>query len=85
VAERLAECSEVQDAITSRRRQQLIGRRLHVLIDEPGVARSHLEAPDIDGVIRVPPTAPAGAWVDVLVTGAEGPDLEAEAFEEGVA
>jgi ribosomal protein S12 methylthiotransferase len=82
--ERLAECSELQDAITSRRRRELVGRRLRVLVDEPGVARSHMEAPEIDGVIRVPAAA-AGAWLDVVVTGAEGPDLEAERVLEGVA
>jgi hypothetical protein len=48
-----------------------------VLVDEPGIARSHMEAPEIDGVIRVA-GAPAGAWANVLVTGAEGPDLNAE-------
>ncbi len=84
-AERLSECSELQDGITSRRRRQLVGRRFRVLVDEPGVARSHMEAPEIDGVIRVPAAAPAGAWLDVVVTGAEGPDLEAERVLEGVA
>jgi ribosomal protein S12 methylthiotransferase len=76
-AERLAECSELQDAVTARRRRNLVGRRLRVLVDEPGIARSHMEAPEIDGVIRVA-GAPAGAWANVLVTGAEGPDLNAE-------
>jgi ribosomal protein S12 methylthiotransferase len=76
-AERLAECAELQDAITFRRRRQLVGQRLRVLVDEPGVARSHREAPEIDGVVRVPAAARAGSWVDVVVTAAEGPDLEA--------
>jgi ribosomal protein S12 methylthiotransferase len=77
VAERLAECAELQDAITARRRRELVGRHLRVLVDEPGVARSHREAPEIDGIIRVP-DAPAGQWFDVLVTDAAGPDLLAE-------
>jgi ribosomal protein S12 methylthiotransferase len=76
--ERLAECAELQDAITARRRRELVGRRLRVLVDEPGVGRSHREAPEIDGVIRVP-GAPAGRWVNVVVAGAAGPDLDAEA------
>jgi ribosomal protein S12 methylthiotransferase len=84
-AERLAECSELQDGITSRRRREQVGRRLRVLVDEPGVARSHMEAPEIDGVIRVPVGVPAGTWLDVVVTGAEGPDLDAERVLEGVA
>ncbi len=85
VAERLAECAELQDAITTRRRRNHVGRGLHVLVDEPGVARSHMEAPEIDGVIRVPTSARAGAWVDVVVTGAAGPDLDADLVTAGVA
>jgi ribosomal protein S12 methylthiotransferase len=83
-AERLAECAEVQDAITARKRRDLVGSRLRVLADEPGLARSHREAPEIDGVIRVP-GARAGSWVDVVVTGAAGPDLDAELVSEEVA
>jgi ribosomal protein S12 methylthiotransferase len=84
MAERLAECAELQDAITARRRRELVGRRLRVLVDRPGVGRSHREAPEIDGVIRVPGARPS-EWVDVLVTGAAGPDLDAEVIAEGVA
>jgi ribosomal protein S12 methylthiotransferase len=76
-AERLAECSELQDPITARRRQDLVGRTARVLVDAPGVARSHREAPEIDGVIRVPAALRAGTWVDTVVTSAVGPDLVA--------
>ena len=82
-AERLAEVGERQDAITARRRQALVGTRTRVLVDEPGVARSHREAPEIDGVVRVPATVAAGSWIDVIVTGAEGPDLDAREMEGG--
>ncbi len=77
VAERLAECSELQDAITARRRRALVGTGARVLVDAPGVARSHREAPEIDGVVRVPTDLPPGTWQDVVVTAAEGPDLDA--------
>ncbi|HLH46384.1 MAG TPA: 30S ribosomal protein S12 methylthiotransferase RimO, partial [Acidimicrobiales bacterium] len=80
VAERLAECGELQDGITSRRRQALVGESMTVLVDSPGTARSHREAPEIDGVVRVPDALPVGGWHDVVVTGAEGPDLEAAAI-----
>jgi ribosomal protein S12 methylthiotransferase len=79
--ERLTECGEVQDAITARRRQDLVGRTVRVLVDERGVGRSHMEAPEIDGVIRLPATVPVGSWVDVSVTGAEGPDLDGETLD----
>jgi ribosomal protein S12 methylthiotransferase len=83
VAERLAEVAERQDSITARRRQALVGTTTRVLVDEPGVARSHREAPEIDGVVRVPATVAAGSWIDVMVTGAEGPDLDARPLEGG--
>ena len=84
-AERLRECSEVQDAVTAQRRRLLVGRRARLLVDAPGVARGHREAPEIDGVVRVPPALPAGSWIDVRITAAEGPDLEGEPVEVGVA
>ena len=76
-AERLAEAQEMQDAITARRRQALVGQKLTVLVDAPGVARSHREAPEIDGVIKVDGAVATGNWLDVLVTASAGPDLEA--------
>jgi len=79
VTERLGELTELQDAITARRREALIGEKVEVLVDSPGVGRSHREAPEIDGVVRVPGWLPVGEQATVLVTGAEGPDLEAEA------
>ena len=76
--ERLSELSEMQDNITSRRRDDLIGRTVNVLVDEPGVARSHREAPEIDGIIEVPSSLEVGQFHDVTVTSAMGPDLVAE-------
>lgn len=76
--ERLQECAELQDSITARRRQALVGSTVEVLVDSTGVARSHREAPEIDGVIHVPTSLVPGALVKVTITGAEGPDLLAE-------
>jgi ribosomal protein S12 methylthiotransferase len=76
--ERLSELSEMQDGITSRRRDDLVGRTMNVLVDEEGVARSHREAPEIDGIIEVPASLEVGQFFDVTVTSAMGPDLVAE-------
>jgi ribosomal protein S12 methylthiotransferase len=76
--ERLSELSEMQDGITSRRRDDLVGRTMNVLVDEEGVARSHREAPEIDGIIEVPASLAVGQFFDVTVTSAMGPDLVAE-------
>jgi ribosomal protein S12 methylthiotransferase len=75
--ERLAELQELQDRITASRRIGLIGSSLDVLVDSPGIARSHREAPEIDGVVRVPSQLPVGSFATVTATGADGPDLEA--------
>ncbi len=77
VAERLAELRDLQDGITARRRDQLIGSVVEVLVDAPGVARSHREAPEIDGIVTVPDSLPVGAFAKVRIDGAAGPDLEA--------
>jgi len=76
--ERLSELSEMQDGITSRRRDDLVGRTMNVLVDEEGVARSHREAPEIDGIIEVPVSLTVGQFYDVTVTSAMGPDLVAK-------
>jgi ribosomal protein S12 methylthiotransferase len=77
VAERLAELSELQDDITARRRDALIGCTVEVLVDATGVARSHREAPEIDGVIHVGHDLGVGELADVLICDALGPDLVA--------
>ncbi len=76
--DRLAELRELQDGITARKRDELIGRTLTVLVDEPGVARSTREAPEIDGIITVADELPVGEFVEVTITGALGPDLDGD-------
>ncbi len=77
VAERMAELREVCDAITEQRRRSLVGSRTTVLVDEPGWARSHREAPEIDGLVEVPRDLAPGRFVEVEITGAAGVDLVA--------
>ncbi len=78
ISERHVELSELQDAITATRRDQLIGSTIEVLVDEPGIGRSHREAPEIDGVVKVPQTLEPRGIYNVHVTGSDGLDLEAE-------
>ncbi len=70
-------CATCQDGITARRRDALIGSVVEVLVDAPGVARGHREAPEIDGIVAVPRDLPVGELVKVRIDGAAGPDLEA--------
>ena len=78
VEERLAELRELQDPITAARRDALIGSTIEVLVDQVGVGRSHREAPEIDGVVNLPTSLAVGSLVKVRVTGAAGPDLDAD-------
>jgi ribosomal protein S12 methylthiotransferase len=79
--ERLAELREMQDDITASRRDDLIGQSLSVLVDTPGIARSHREAPEIDGVIHVSKNAAVGDFITVSIVDALGPDLVAEGVD----
>jgi ribosomal protein S12 methylthiotransferase len=78
VAERLAELRDIQDHVTEARRDELIGCEVQVLVDEPGVARTYREAPEIDGIVTVPDDLTVGVFHTVEVTGAVGPDLVGE-------
>jgi ribosomal protein S12 methylthiotransferase len=75
--ERHRELTELQDRITAERRAALVGEPIEVLVDRPGVGRTHREAPEIDGVVRVPSALAVGSFAKVVVTGSEGPDLDA--------
>ena len=52
-----------------------VGRRLRVLVEEPGVARGEADAPDIDGRVYVPRTLPVGQFAEVEITGYRDYDL----------
>ncbi|HEV8298117.1 MAG TPA: 30S ribosomal protein S12 methylthiotransferase RimO [Acidimicrobiales bacterium] len=82
VAERLAELRELQDRITASRRDELVGRVVEVLVDEPGIGRSHREAPEIDGVVVIPDHLVPGTFATVRVVDALGPDVTAAGSPE---
>ncbi len=77
MADRLAELRELQDAITAARRDDLIGTVQRVLVDSTGIARSHREAPEIDGVVHVRHDREVGEFTEVEIVDALGPDLVA--------
>ena len=75
--ERLREVSELQDDITARRRDALVGTRQQLLIDSPGVGRSVRECPEIDGIVMVEQSLPVGTLVECEIVASHGTDLEA--------
>jgi len=74
--ERLREVSELQDDITARRRDALVGTRQRLLIDAPGVGRSVRECPEIDGIVMVDASLSVGAMVECDIVASHGTDLE---------
>ena len=78
--DRLAELRELQDDITAARSDATIGATVTVLVDEPGVARSTREAPEIDGVVEVPEHLEVGRFHEVRVVDAMGPDRVADSI-----
>jgi ribosomal protein S12 methylthiotransferase len=77
VEERLAELRALQDELTALRRDELVGEVVDVLVDAPGVARSHREAPEIDGIVTVPSDLEVGSIQPVRIVAAAGPDCDA--------
>jgi ribosomal protein S12 methylthiotransferase len=79
VAERLRELSEMQDRITQAARDALVGEAVEVMVDRGDEGRTHREAPEIDGVVRLGGRQrfEPGTLVEAEVTGAIGPDLVA--------
>jgi hypothetical protein len=55
----------------------MIGEVRQVLVDAPGRGRTVHEAPEIDGIVRLPADTVAGELIDMEITGAIGPDLTA--------
>ena len=76
--ERLREASELQDRITAGRRDRLVGRRMSILVDAPGVGRTIHEAPEIDGVVRIPSELEVGSLVDLDIVSSLGVDVVGE-------
>ena len=63
--------------ITSPDADRLIGASVDVLVDRPGEARGHREAPEIDGVVHIGHDLTVGEFANVEIVDALGPDLVA--------
>jgi len=66
---------KLQKRIAGEAGRDSTGRVLRVLVEEPGVARSEADAPDIDGRVYVPRELPVGEFSSVTVTGSRDYDL----------
>jgi ribosomal protein S12 methylthiotransferase len=55
-----------------------VGKKIRVLVESPGVARSEGDAPEVDARVFVPKNLPVGEFAEVTVTAANEYDLVAE-------
>jgi ribosomal protein S12 methylthiotransferase len=72
---RLHKAMKLQKRIATELSIAQIGKTLRALVDQSKVARSHGDAPDIDGRILLSQSAPVGEFISVRITGAQTYDL----------
>ncbi len=57
--------------------QEQIGKKVRVLVEEPGVGRTEWDAPEIDGSVHVDESLPVGEFAEVTIRDWRGYDLVA--------
>jgi len=72
----------LQQEIAREHAQSLVGKELKALVEQPLVARSEGDAPEVDTRILLNRPAPVGEFVRVRVTGAQVYDLRADLSED---
>ena len=72
----------LQQEIAREHAQSLVGKELKALVEQPLVARSEGDAPEVDTRILLNRPSPVGEFVRVLVTGAQVYDLRADLAED---
>lgn len=82
--QRVKEIMLLQESISLKKNQRLIGQTLDVLVEGYGdglsIGRSYRDAPEIDGLVLVEDKLPEGKIVPVQITGALVHDLLGRAF-----
>ncbi len=66
----------IQRGVEHVNRQQ-VGKKMRVLVEEPGVARSEMDAPDIDTTVFVNKKLPVGSFAEITIKEWRGYDLVA--------
>src|SRR5262245_39690579 len=76
--ERRKRFMKTQEKISADKLKSRVGKKLKVIVDEPGIGRSMADAPEIDGVVKFThgkSGVQAGEFVNVLIDRAEAHDL----------
>jgi len=63
--------------IASEVNQEQVGKAVKVLVEQPGIARTEWDAPEIDGSVHVPDDIPVGSFAQVTIKDWRGYDLVA--------
>ena len=74
-AARYKKAMKLQQRIAREVSAAQVGRTMRAIVDQPLVARSAADAPDIDGRILLSKPAPVGEFIDVKITGTQVYDL----------
>jgi ribosomal protein S12 methylthiotransferase len=72
--ERYRVAMSIQQEIAHEMAREKVGRELKLLVDQPLIARSEADAPDVDARVIFSKPAPAGEFVIRRITGARGYD-----------
>ena len=75
---RYRKAMKVQQRIAKQISEAQVGKTVRALVDQPTIARSHSDAPDIDGRILLSSAATVGEFIDVKITGTQVYDLIGE-------
>ena len=65
----------IQQKIAHEIAREKVGQELKLLVDQPLIARTEADAPDVDARVILSEPAPVGEFVTRRVTGARGYDL----------
>jgi ribosomal protein S12 methylthiotransferase len=74
---RYREAMSIQQKIAHELAREKIGQELKLLVDQPLIARTEADAPEVDTRVILPKPAPVGEFVTRRITGARGYDLVA--------
>jgi ribosomal protein S12 methylthiotransferase len=73
--ERYRRAMTVQQRIAREIAAEKVGREMRLLVDQPLIARTEADAPDVDARVILSEPAPVGEFVERRITGSRGYDL----------
>jgi ribosomal protein S12 methylthiotransferase len=74
-SERYRRAMMVQQRIARQNADSNVGRELRLLVDQPLIARTEADAPDVDARVILSEAAPVGEFITRRITGSRGYDL----------